>query len=52
MNAGAIILGKTNLSVCCSPFHLLWGRPAHTSAQELSFYKYVLPNLPLDIEIE
>ena len=50
MNAGAIIIGKTNLSVCFSLFHLLRGRPAHTIAQELSFFKYVLPYLPTQIE--
>ena len=52
MSAGAIILGKTNLSVCSSPFHFLWGRPAHTIAQELSFFKYVLPYLPVQTELE
>ena len=52
MNAGAIIVGKTNLSVCFSTFHLLRGRLAHTIAQELSFFKYVLSYLPAQTEIE
>ena len=52
MNAGAIIVGKTNLSVCFSLSLISSGDIQLIPLQELSFFKYVLPYLPAQTEIE